>query len=174
MVSPLKNDNKRCKILTTYFNRGETIPETCMKNEPAMKMDLRMIFEGEDMQALDGLNGKFAKISATNKKKYYDDKTKLVLAGKCHLNQLVMSLGGLPAQSIGAIKLPLIQVMGLNLHIYSLSLIDKNVYFLQKLKALSYPRSLHEIKSGGIKKVIDGFQLLQVSSLDIKKLRFML
>jgi hypothetical protein len=141
-----------------------------------MKMDLRMIFEGEDMQALDGLNGEFAKISATNKKKkkYYDDKTKLVLAEKCHLNQLVMSLGCLPAQSIGAIKLPLIQVMGLNLHIYSLSLIDKNVYFLQKLKALSYPRSLREIKSGGIKKVIDGFQLLQVSSLGIKKLRFML
>ncbi|KAG1367347.1 hypothetical protein G6F61_012989 [Rhizopus arrhizus] len=89
------------QLLETFFTKrnlflqwGETIPETCMKNEPAMKMDLRMIFEGEDMQALDGLNGKFAKISATNKKKYYDDKTKLVLAGKCHLNQLVMSLGG--------------------------------------------------------------------------------
>ena len=40
-----------------------------MKNELAMKMDLRMIFEGEDMQAMDGLNGEFAKISATNKKK---------------------------------------------------------------------------------------------------------
>ncbi|KAG1043335.1 hypothetical protein G6F43_011672 [Rhizopus delemar] len=79
-----------------YIFIGETIPETCAKNELVMKMDLRMVLEGEDMQVWGGLNGEFAKINSTNKKKkYYDDEVKPVLTGKCHLNQLVMSLGAL-------------------------------------------------------------------------------
>jgi hypothetical protein len=32
-----------------------------------MKLDLRMMFEGENMQILDSLNSEFAKIGSTNK-----------------------------------------------------------------------------------------------------------
>ncbi|KAG1170726.1 hypothetical protein G6F70_007501 [Rhizopus microsporus] len=39
-------------------------------------------------------------VSSTTKAKYYGDKIKLVLAGKCHLNNIVTSLKNLPARNI--------------------------------------------------------------------------
>jgi hypothetical protein len=53
----------------------------------------------------------------------------------------------------------------MNIHVYSLSLIDKNLYLVQKIAALHYPRTLNQIKTSGIKTLIDGFSLLKVSSL---------
>lgn len=135
-----------------------------------MKFDLRIVSEAENSKAFDTLNGEFAKVTATNKRKYYGDKTKVVLAGKCHLNNIISSLKNLPAREISSLKLPIIQVMGLNCHIYSLSIIDRNVYLLQKIRCISYPRKLHEIKSGNIKKLINGFQVVNVNILYILKI----
>ncbi|ORE07483.1 hypothetical protein BCV72DRAFT_205482, partial [Rhizopus microsporus var. microsporus] len=104
----------------------------------------------------------------TTKSKYCGDKTKLVLAGKCHLNNIVTSLKNLPVRAISSSKLSVIQVMDLNCHVYCLSIIDKNVYLLQKIQSISYPRTLHEIKSGGIKNPINGFYVIHVSFYILK------
>lgn len=126
-----------------------------------MKLDLRMVFERENKQKY-LVNSEFAKIDST-KSKDYNDKTKLVLAAKCHLNDYVLSLNDCSLQAIKSLKLPVTQVMGLDMHIYYISLIDKDVYILQKIEGLTYPRTLQQIKSGEIKKLTSsGFNLLEV------------
>jgi hypothetical protein len=127
-----------------------------------MKLNVRMIYASEKKNIqLDILSGEFAKLND----KYYYDKTKLILAGKCHLNLLIKFIPSSSPEGIKSISNPLIQVMSMNIHVYSLSLIDKNLYLVQKIAALHYPRTLNQIKTSGIKTLIDGFSLLKVSSL---------
>jgi hypothetical protein len=61
--------------------------------------------------------------------------------------------------------------MGMNIHVYSLLLIDKNLHLVRKLAVLHYPRALNQIKTSGIKPLIDGFSLLKVSSLLLLKMK---
>ncbi|KAI9481586.1 MAG: hypothetical protein EXX96DRAFT_448840, partial [Benjaminiella poitrasii] len=73
-----------------------------------------------------------APISTINSK-LYNDKLKLLLVSKCHLNSLLMAMPFIPKAKIKLISFPLIQIMGLSCHVHTLSLIDKRVYLLQKV-----------------------------------------
>lgn len=131
-----------------------------------MKLDLRIITLVENGE-MNSFNGEFARSKTSTLCKYYDDKAKSVLAGKAHINKFITSAKRLPARLIPTIQYPIIQVMGLNCHVFSLSLVDKNVYILQKIKSLSYPRTFQELRSGGIKKLIDGLNIIKVNYLEM-------
>lgn len=114
---------------------------------------------------MDTTISEFAKRKATNKKKHYSDKLKAVLASKCHLDHLLSIIKYLPSHKIKSVHMPIIQVMVLNCHIYSLSLVDKNVYVLQDIYSITYPKTLNAIKTGGLKKLVDGMSLIMVSKV---------
>jgi hypothetical protein len=126
------------------------------------KIDLRIILEIDKCE-FDGITGELAKKKSTTKSKLYKDKLKSVLAVKCHLNKLIASLPYLPVSRIKNIYIPIVQIMGLDCHIFCLSLVDKNVYILQDIYNFKYPRTLREIKAKGIEKVLAGLSLLDVS-----------
>lgn len=116
------------------------------------------------------LNGEFAKGEAATKSKYYTDKLKSVLAAKRHLNHLILSLPFISPSSLKALRIPIILVMGLNCHLFTLSLIDQNVYVVQKVHSFSYPRTYRQVSEGGIAKILDGFAIIEVSNIYTKKL----
>lgn len=118
-----------------------------------------------DESKLDAFIGKFAKRKATNKKKHYSDKLKAVMATKCHLNHRLSTITYLPLPKIKSARIPIIQVMGLDCHIYCLSLVDKNVYVLQDIFSMTYPKTLNQIKAGALKKINDEMSLIRVSTV---------
>ncbi|KAG2237520.1 hypothetical protein INT48_005556 [Thamnidium elegans] len=55
-------------------------------------------------------NAEFAKQAVTNKNKYYNDKTKSLLAAKVHLNHIITNTKHLPPQI--ARNMPVLQTIG--------------------------------------------------------------
>lgn len=113
------------------------------------KLDIRFVINA-DNKKIDLLNGEFANKRAAAKRKYYHDKAKAVLTAKCHLNYLVESLPQIPIRCIKALKIPIVMVMGIDCHVFVLSLIDKNDYLLEKIHTIQYPRTYRQLCGGGI------------------------
>lgn len=61
--------------------------------------------------------------------------------------------------------MPLIQIMGLSYFIYTMNIIDKKIYKIQRVASLNYPSTLREVKAGSIEKVLDGFAVAEVSKI---------
>ncbi|GAA5805221.1 hypothetical protein HPULCUR_010735 [Helicostylum pulchrum] len=55
--------------------------------------------------------------------------------------------------------------MGLNCHIFSLPPIDKNLHILQNIRSLSYLRTFFELKSGKIKLLLEGLEIIKISEV---------
>lgn len=132
----------------------------CKRLNLDFKLDIRFIAE-TTKNPIDVANGEFAKIQAATKSKYYSDKLKAVLTAKCHLNHLAQGLRGTPK----GLKIPIIIIMGIDCHVFSLSLVDGNVYILQKVLSFSYPHTCHQVSKGGIAKLLDGFAVIEVSNI---------
>lgn len=111
----------------------------------------------------DSFNDEFAKQTACTTSKYYADKAKSALVGKAHLNHLIATTTYLPAHLIPTIQYPIIQIMGLNCHVFSLSLIDENLYVLQKIRTMSYPKTFFELREGKLRLLIEGSHVIRVS-----------
>lgn len=69
----------------------------------------------------------------------------------------------LPAAKINTVVVPMVQVMGLSCSVYGMNIIDKKVYTLQRISSFRYPSTQREVKSGGIKSLLDGFSLVKVN-----------
>lgn len=69
----------------------------------------------------------------------------------------------LPAAKIKTVVVPMIQIMGLSCLVYGMNIIDKKVYTLQRISSFRYPSTQREVKSGGIKSLLDGFSLVKVN-----------
>ncbi|KAI9244786.1 hypothetical protein EDC94DRAFT_688877 [Helicostylum pulchrum] len=59
--------------------------------------------------------------------------------------------------------------MGLNCHIFSLPPIDKNFLILQNIRSLSYPKTFFELKSGKIKLLLEGLEIIKNVMTDMKQ-----
>ncbi|KAG1167522.1 hypothetical protein G6F46_008332 [Rhizopus delemar] len=149
----LKEYTSTCKHQNT---KGDTIYTECKRLNLDFKLDLRFIAE-TNKGPVDISNGEFAKVQAATKSKYYSDKLKAILTAKCHLNHLAQGLQGTPK----GLKIPIIMVMGIDCHVFSLSLIDRGVYILQQVLSISYPRMCHQVSKGGIAKLLDGFAVIE-------------
>ncbi|KAG2228389.1 hypothetical protein INT48_003139, partial [Thamnidium elegans] len=86
---------------------------------------------------------------------------KSALITKVHLNAVLKRIPYLPAAKIKTVVVPMIQIMGLSCVVYGMNIIDKKVYTLQKISSFNYPSTQREVKSGGIKSLLDGFALVE-------------
>lgn len=57
----------------------------------------------------------------------------------------------------------LIHIMGMNCHISTLNLIDKNVYVVQDWFGFKYFKTIKQIKTEGIEEVMTGLSLFEVN-----------
>jgi hypothetical protein len=53
-----------------------------------------------------------------------------------------------------------------------MNIIDKKVYTLQRISSFHYPSTQREVKSGGIKSLLDGFSLVKVNETNFENLEF--
>jgi hypothetical protein len=129
---------------------------------------LRIIINGK--KKLDCCNGEFARRTATNESKLYQDKSKATLAAKCHLNHTITTALLLTPKIIPMITIPIIQIMDLSCHVCCLSLADKGLYVVQDIYQMNYPRT----RCGAIQKLIDGLSLVEVNKRNISNTIIML
>lgn len=115
-----------------------------------MKLDLRIIVNSMT-KTINASNREMARAKVASSSKHYNDKCKAVLAAKCHLNSIVKSIRNLPTRLIKITYIPVIQIIGLNRHVCLLSLIDQNLYVVEKVIEINYPRTYHEPSQSGIK-----------------------
>ncbi|KAI9474048.1 MAG: hypothetical protein EXX96DRAFT_596917 [Benjaminiella poitrasii] len=109
----------------------------------------------------DIVTGELARQSSTIPSKLYRDFLKSVLTNKVHLNAVLKRMFYLPAAKIKTAVVPMIQVMRLSCSVYGMYIIDKKVYTLQRISYFRYPNTQREVKSGGIKPLLDGFSLVK-------------
>ncbi|KAI8091885.1 hypothetical protein BDF21DRAFT_395578 [Thamnidium elegans] len=95
---------------------------------------------------------------------------KSALITKVHLNAVLKRIPYLPAAKIKTVVVPMIQIMGLSCVVYGMNIIDKKVYTLQKISSFNYPSTQREVKSGGIKSLLDGFALVEYMIESIEKM----
>jgi hypothetical protein len=53
--------------------------------------------------------------------------------------------------------------MSLSLHIYVLIIIEKSTYCIQKVFEVDYPRTSNQLETGGIHKLLNGLNFVQVN-----------
>lgn len=115
-----------------------------------------MIAEKDETE-VNVVNGEVASVSLSNRGKYYKDALKLTLSAKQHLNTIISSLHSLTPKELPSIKLPIVQIMGINCYISCINLVDKNVYVLQDVYTFNYPKTIKEIKEGAIDDIMTVF-----------------
>lgn len=99
--------------------------------------------------------------SRQQKKKLYGDRLKSVLATKCHINNFLATMPFLCAAIVKKIIFPIIQIMGLNVHVLSLRLGNNGIYILQEVASFRFPTTALKIKDN-MKEMIDGLALIEV------------
>ncbi|KAI7900441.1 uncharacterized protein BX663DRAFT_517600 [Cokeromyces recurvatus] len=144
-----------------FLQWGDTISLSCKQAKLLFKLDIRLISKKHTSE-MDVANGEVASVASSTKSKYYIDALKLTLSSKQHLNDFVSSLPLLTAEDVVQIKMPIIQILGMNCHISCLQIVDKNVYFSQDIFSFSYPKTIKEVKKGAINNIITGLDLIKV------------
>lgn len=133
----------------------------CKNTSLSFKLDLRIIVNIEETD-IELLTAELAPPITTINSKLYNDKLKLVLVRKCHLNSLLMTMSFIPKTKIKLIRLSLIQIMGLSCHIHhTLSFIDKGVYLLQKWCSVTHPFTYIHLETGGLQKIVQAFSIIE-------------
>ncbi|SAL97108.1 hypothetical protein [Absidia glauca] len=126
---------------------GDTLSTRNDEMGMKLRLDLRIIAACNTF-TMEVTTGEFARTTTTNESKLFKDKLKSVLATKVHLNHILATMSYMPAQTIKSIKVPIIQIMGLNCYVYSLAIIDKGVYCLRDEGHFVYPGTLRQMKNG--------------------------
>ncbi|KAI9262219.1 hypothetical protein BDA99DRAFT_70653 [Phascolomyces articulosus] len=143
-----------------FIQWGDTLSFDCMDESLPFRLDIRMILEAEK-KTVEAATAEIASHSRSISSKLYNDKLKSVLASKCHLNALLKKLDHLDSTTLQDVHIPIVQVLGLSVTIHTLSMIDKKLYLLQKVTKFVFPRTLKDIRKGGIDKVIAGLYQLK-------------
>ncbi|KAI9311957.1 hypothetical protein BX666DRAFT_1867052 [Dichotomocladium elegans] len=135
---------------------GDTLPAACIDVGLTFRVDIRVLLQTEfgDLEAATGEVISQKHLSAS---KLYREKLKSVLSSKSHLNTLLARLRTIKAHEVKSIYIPIVQVMGLECTVYALSLVDKNLYLLQTVNVFLFPRTLTDLRSEGIEKILNGF-----------------
>lgn len=80
-----------------------------------------------DENIVDGATAEAAKKATP--KKLFMDKLKTVLGTKCHLNNFLGTIPFIPAKDIKSVVLPVIQIMGFDVQVYTLRLANRDYTF---------------------------------------------
>lgn len=125
-------------------------------------MDLRIIVNIEQ-EKHEVATAELAKPRSTIESKLFNDKLKLVLVTKCHLNSVLKTMPYIPKSKVKDVKVPIVQIIGLTCHVQALSLTDKGVYLLQDVYSVDYPQTHAQVEAKGLQKVIESFSIIDVS-----------
>ncbi|KAI7888555.1 uncharacterized protein EV154DRAFT_553773 [Mucor mucedo] len=137
---------------------GDTVSKPCKRNNLRFKADLRIVVMSKDEDVVDGRTAEVAKKASP--KKLFMDKLKSVLGTKCHVNNFLSSVPFIPAKDIKNVVFPIVQIMGFDVHIYSLQLVNRGLYLLQDLDSFSCPTNYTSLKHG-LAKVINGLSCIE-------------
>ncbi|CAO3588499.1 unnamed protein product [Absidia cylindrospora] len=142
---------------TVFVQWGDTLSEDCKRADLNLRLDLRITVDIGG-PTLETVTGDAASRRGTTTGKLYGDRLKSVLATKCHLNRLIKYLQYIPLNKLKSIFVPIVQVMGMNCSVLAMSIIDKNVYAVQTISDMTYPRTLSEIRDNEIGKLVCSLQ----------------
>lgn len=96
------------------------------------------------------------------RRKLYDDKTKSILASKCHLRNFLKTVPYITPEDIKKLKFPIMQIMGMNVHDYVLRLPCRGVYVVDDEFSFSFPVNMKGLREN-VESIIDGLSLVEVS-----------
>jgi hypothetical protein len=102
--------------------------------------------------------------------KYYKDRVKGAIASKAYLNHFISQVPYINHSAIPKIKIPFIQIIGLDATITTLSLSKKKQCTFNEVFELSYPRSLEQIKSSHIQNIVKALVLLEELIQNLKSI----
>lgn len=135
-----------------------TIP--CKSERLKFKLDLHIVVLNDEEVVVDGMTAEAAKTAT--KHKLYGDKLKSILASKCHINNFLQTVPYITAEEIKKLKFPIMQIMGMNVHVYVLRLPYRGIYVVDNEFSFSFPCNTKSLREN-IEKIIDGLSLVEVS-----------
>ncbi|CDS03558.1 hypothetical protein LRAMOSA00960 [Lichtheimia ramosa] len=147
--------------MDTFIQWGDSLSKHTDKACSTIRLDLRIVIQN-DGGDIESMAGEFASATAATGSKYYTDKTKIVLISKVHLNQVLSALNIPSKEDVVSIRIPMIQIMGMNCNIYSLSLVDKRTYRVEDVCDFIYPTTLRQIKNGTLATMINSMEMLKL------------
>ncbi|CEP19629.1 hypothetical protein [Parasitella parasitica] len=136
---------------------------TCRKALGVFKLKLEAILR---ICFANGATGEIAR--KATKAKLYNDRLKCVLATKCHLNASLKSLSYISEEDITSVRIPIVQVMGLEAKVSSLRLIEKKKYVVEDLKSFRFPQTSEQLKSGELESLINSLTLIEETKKEKK------
>ncbi|KAI8883385.1 hypothetical protein K501DRAFT_285400 [Backusella circina FSU 941] len=161
-------------VFETFFSSpsvvlhwGDSLSDPCLKKNLKFKLDLRLLLFSHEEVIVDGMNGEVAK--QATKAKLYGDRLKSVLATKCHINNFLATIPYLDVASVKKILFPILQIMGLNVHVLVLRLGNKGIYVLQEMATFRFPTTTVKIKDN-LKEMIDGLALIETLIDNLKQI----
>ncbi|KAG1504427.1 hypothetical protein G6F47_001796 [Rhizopus delemar] len=168
------NIKYRSYLFASFFGRnkdvflqwGETKAVDCTRAALDFKLDLRIIVNIEQ-EKHEVATAELAKPRSTIESKLFNDKLKLVLVTKCHLNSVLKTMPYIPKSKVKDVKVPIVQIIGLTCHVQALSLTDKGVYLLQDVYSVDYPQTHAQVEAKGLQKVIESFSIIDDLIIDI-------
>ena len=149
-------------LIVILHNRGDTLSVDCKSVDLKYRLDLRIITDTEK-GPIEVTTGEFASTKKITEGKLYNDKLKSVLISKCHLNSILKKMEFIPENQVRKVNMPILQIMGQNISLYALTLIDKQVYSVQNVMDAEYLRTIRGVRIGEVQKILDLLEQLEVS-----------
>ncbi|KAI7861396.1 hypothetical protein BDF14DRAFT_1870144 [Spinellus fusiger] len=142
-----------------FLHWGDTQAKACKNNGLSMKLDMRIMIMKNGKHVVEGGTCEYAKNPVRSK--YFRDRLKLVLASKAYINNVIENSPYLAEEDIKNIKIPLIQIMGFEAQLSTISVKEKGIYAVEDLLKFSFPTSKKQIRQGGINNIIKALSLIQ-------------
>lgn len=124
------------------------------------KLDLHIVVLNDEEVVVDGMTAEVAKTAT--KHKLYGDKLKSILASKYHINNFLKTVPYITVEGIKKLRFPIMQIMGMNIHVNVLRLPCRGIYVVDNEFSFSFSCSMRSIREN-IEKLIDGLSLVEVS-----------
>lgn len=137
---------------TNIFTRGDTVPTIFKKTEVGPKVDIRIMSTLNSKEG-DYSLGEFSKIAESTK--LYEDKLKLALMAKFHLNSLIKN-------NIYC-TYPFLMIMGLEFIFLTMEFIEGVGYIINQIDQCCFPITKKAINGGGIQALIRCINTVKVS-----------
>ncbi|KAI7892163.1 uncharacterized protein EV154DRAFT_419061 [Mucor mucedo] len=137
---------------TNIFTRGDTVPTIFKKTKAKPKVDLRIMSVLNSKEG-DYSLGEFSKVAESTK--LYEDKLKLSLMAKFHLNSLLKTNTNC--------TYPFVMIMGFEFVLLTMEFIEGEGYNMNQIDQCCFPITKKAITSGGIKDLINCINTVKVS-----------
>ncbi|KAI9486430.1 MAG: hypothetical protein EXX96DRAFT_475522, partial [Benjaminiella poitrasii] len=143
-------------IIETFFAHRQNM----VRKFDTVYIYLRIVVFNDKEVVVDGMTGEVAKTAT--KHKLYDAKLKSILASKWHINNFLETAPCITTEDIKKAKLPIIQIMGMDVHVYVLRLPCHRIYVVNNVFSFSFPCNMKPLRED-IEKLINGLSLVEES-----------